>query len=152
MSSRNRARPSAAKGANPKGPTPKRLQVRLKLADYEALLAACREHDTDASTLMRIWVDHVINLHRADRRLTGMAAPETFKDDPRALEYDARLHVTLSATTLNRLKDSCRYQGIAHSRVVRGCVAEILKLHRQETTPRKKKKITPPPIRTRRKR
>ena len=152
MSSRNRARPTATKGQEPERSTPNRLQVRLESAQYEALQAACGEHDTDATTLMRKWVAHVIKLHRAGRRLTGMAAPETFKDDLRALVYDARLHVTLSATTLNCLKDACRSQGIAHSRVVRGCVAKILKLHRQKSTPRQKKKITPPPIRTRRKR
>jgi hypothetical protein len=146
MSSRKRARPSATKGANPKGLTPKRLQVRLKLADYEALLAACGEHDTDATTLMLKWVTHVIKLHRAGRRLTGLAAPETFKDDPRALVFDARLHVTMDDSILKRLRNACRAQGIAHSRVVRGCVAKILELHEQG------EELTPPPIRTRRKR
>ena len=146
MSSRKRARPSAAKGKKSGRSTPTRLQIRLEKTQYEGLLAACREQDTDASALIRSWVDYLLKPPGSGRKITGMAAPGTFKDDPRALVSDARLHVTMDDSILKRLRHACRALGIAHSRVVRGCVAKILELHEQG------KELTPPPIRTRCKR
>lgn len=138
---------SQAKGSKDNDLALTRLQVRLEHADYKALLAACKlkRNNTDASTLIRSWANYLLKPPGTARKITGMAAPETFKDDPRALVFDARLHVTMDASILKALRDACRSQGISHSSVVRGLVEKILKLHRQG------KKSLLPRIQTRRK-
>ena len=145
MSSRNRARPTATKGQEPERSTPTRLQIRLKSAAYKGLLAACEKQATDASSLMKDWLNHLLKPPRTGKKIADIAEPPVFKEG-RALVLDARLHVSMDAAILAELKRLSRAQGIAHTCVARGCVNTILALHRAGQD------ISPPPTRTRRER
>ena len=108
-----------------------RLQVRVREADRTALKRACKKRGMDLSSILRNWVDYILEQNQKGENVAAPAEPAAFKKNRRELVFETRLQIRmLDVTTLNKFRRMCQDQRLDQSRLVRGWLAHILKLHK----------------------
>lgn len=108
-----------------------RLQVRVREVDRTALMRACEERGVDLSSLLRRWVDYILEQNQKGGNVAAPAEPEAYKKNRRKLVFETRLQIRLlDVKVLNKFRRMCRDQRLDQSRLVRGWLTHILKLHK----------------------